>query len=154
VSLVLDWHEAQLAELLNDPAGPVGQYIAELSERAAAVARATVPVRDPVTRNRHRRAGRNSNARPPGFTKAGIRVHGPVIGSRGGMYGGVNAPADPAIFLEYPARQMARGYPFLTTGLDSLGLLWPAACWVTPSSPSTRRPATSGSWLTRSSARR
>jgi hypothetical protein len=47
-------------------------------------------------------------------------VHGPVTGSRGGLYGGVNAEADPTIFLEKPAEQMDRKYPFLTTGLDSL----------------------------------
>jgi hypothetical protein len=119
VSLILDWRDAQLEELLNSPEGPVGQLIAELSAQAATVARATVPVRDPATRNRHRRTGRGSNARPPGFTKAGIHVHGPVRGIYN-VYGGVNAPADPSIFLEYPARQMTRGYPFLTAGLDSL----------------------------------
>lgn len=109
------WDEAALADLLNSPDGPVGELIAELSARAAVVARATVPVR-------RSRAGRNSTARPPGFTKAGITVHGPVTGSRGGLYGGVNAPADPSIFLETPADQMNRKYPFLTAGLDSLEL--------------------------------
>jgi hypothetical protein len=113
------WDDAAFEELLDSVDGPVGQLIAELSERAATVARAVVPVRDPLIRDRRRRAGRTSNARPPGFTKAGIRVHGPIRGATG-MYGGVNAPADPTVFLEDPASQMTRSYPFLTAGLDSL----------------------------------
>jgi hypothetical protein len=107
--------------LLNDPAGPVGQLIAELSERVATVARDTVPVRNPAAKNRRRRAGRGSSAQPPGWTKASIKVHGPVRG-HSNLYGGVNAAGNPGIFLEYPARQMNRKYPFLTTGIDSLTL--------------------------------
>lgn len=112
---------ASVDELLNDPAGPVGQLIAELSERVAVVARRTVPVRDAGTRNRRRRAGHGSTAHAPGYTKANIRVHGPVRG-HSSLYGGVNAPGSPSIFLEYPADQMTRKYPFLTVGLDSLSL--------------------------------
>ena len=124
--LVID--DAALEDLLNSPDGLVGQLIAELDEQAAAVARADVPVRK-IPGDRRHRAGRGSSARPPGYTKASSVVHGPVVGSRGGLYGGVNAPADPAIFLERPARQMSRRYPFLTTGLDSIQdlLLCPAA---------------------------
>ena len=112
---------AAVDDLLNDPAGPVGQLIAELSERAADVARISVPVRDPATRDRRRRAGRGSSALPPGYTKARIRRHGPVRG-HSSLYGGVNAPGNPGIFLEYPAIQYSRKCPFLTTGLDSLSL--------------------------------
>lgn len=108
-------------ELLNDPAGPVGQLIAELSEQVATVARQAVPVRDPATRNRRRRAGHGSTAHAPGYTKANIRVHGPIRGHTS-LYGGVNSPGSPSIFLEYPASQMTRKYPFLTVGLDSLSL--------------------------------
>lgn len=110
---------AAVEELLTDPEGPVGQLIAELSAQIVTVATAVVPVRDPATRDRRKRAGRNSDARPPGFTKANIRVHGPVRGIFG-LYGGANAPADPTIFLELPAEQLERKYPFLTTGLESL----------------------------------
>lgn len=106
--------DAAIEALLHDPAGPVGQLIFELSTQAADVARAVVRVR------RSRTWSARSNARPPGFTKAGIRVHGPVIGTHGGMYGGVNAPADPSLFLELPAEQMSHKFPFLTTGLDSI----------------------------------
>ena len=118
MTVYLSWDDTAIEDLFNDPAGPLGQLIGELSQRAAAVARATVHVRA-VPGTRRIRAGRNSTARPPGFTRADIRVHGPVRGQYG-LYGGVNAAADPTIFLEHPAIQMTRGYPFLTTGLDSL----------------------------------
>lgn len=119
MSLVIRWHEAQLREMLTDPAGPVGQLIAELSAETAQVARSMVRVRQ-VPGTRRTRAGHGSSARSPGFTKGLIAVHGPVRGSRGGLYGGVNAPGNPSIFLEYPASQMTRKYPFLTTALDEI----------------------------------
>jgi hypothetical protein len=118
-SLVIKWREDQLHELLNSVDGPVGRLIAELSAEAAQIARSAVRVRS-VPGTRRTRAGRGSSARPPGFLKADIRVHGPVRGSLGGLYGGVNAAADPAVFLEYPAAQMTRKYPFLTTALDEI----------------------------------
>ena len=120
MSLVIKWREDRLDELLRSPDGPVGRLIAELSEQVAMIARQNAPVRDPATRNRRRRAGVNSTARPPGFTKASIRVHGPVRGSQGGLYGGVNAAGSPTFFLEAPAEQMDRKYPFLTTALDTI----------------------------------
>jgi hypothetical protein len=115
------WDDAALDDLLMDPAGPVGQMLAEMSARIVTVAVAVVPVRDPATRDRRKRAGRDSTARPPGFTRASITPHGPVRGIFN-LYAGANAAADPAIFLELPADQMNRKYPFLTTGLDSLTL--------------------------------
>lgn len=114
---------AAMDAMLNDPAGPVGQLVAELSAQAAQIARASVRVRG-VPGTRRTRAGRHSSARPPGFTKASIVVHGPVVGSRGGLYGGVNAAGNPGIFLEYPAEQMTRKYPFLTTALDAIQGVW------------------------------
>jgi hypothetical protein len=105
------WDDKEIYDLLNSADGPVGQLILELSERAAAVATSVVRVR----------TGRGgSTARPPGFTKASIKVHFPAWGTLGLIYGGVNAAADPTIFLEYPAEQMKHAYPFLTTGLFSL----------------------------------
>lgn len=114
---------AAMDVMLNDPAGPVGQLIAELSGQAAQIARSAVRVRE-VPGTRRTRAGRHSTARPPGYTKARIVVHGPVVGSRGGLYGGVNAPGNPGIFLEHPAEQMSRKYPFLTTALDAIQGVW------------------------------
>jgi hypothetical protein len=112
------WDDAAIDDLLNSEFGPVGQLIAELSSRAALVATAVVHVRPGTPASAT--TGRTSNARPPGFTKARIRPHlarGTVTGH---LYGGVNAPADPTIFLELPASQMSREFPFLTTGLFSL----------------------------------
>lgn len=117
---LLVFNDAVIHDMLNDPYGPVGQLVGELSQRGVTVARSVVHVRDPNTKDRRKRAGRNSTARPPGFTKASIHVHGPVVGSRGGLYGGGNSAADPTVFLEDPASQMYQKYPFMTTGLDSL----------------------------------
>ena len=114
-------NDAAIEEMLMDPVGPVGVMLAEMSEQIVTVAVAVVPVRDPATRDRRKRAGRNSSARPPGFTKASIHAHGPVRGIFN-LYAGANAAADPAIFLEQPADQLDRKYPFLTTGLESLTL--------------------------------
>ena len=110
-----DVHIDQVAldELLNSPDGPVGRFLLELSEQAATVARGAVRVRSTPSRSPR------SNSAPPGFTLASIRPH-VAWDSRGRIYGGVNAAFDPSIFLEHPAIQMHREYPFLTTGLYSL----------------------------------
>lgn len=106
--------DAAVADLLNGSDSPVADLLRELSERAALVARGRVRVRVPGTD----RTGVTSNARPPGFTKASIRVN-MNRGTGGTLYGGVEAAEDPSIFLEEPAEQ-EREFPFLTTGLDSL----------------------------------
>jgi hypothetical protein len=112
-------------ELLTDPAGPVGRLIAELDEKAADIARTAVHV-FPGTRRSTIWNPATSTARyamPPGFTRRSIHVHGPVAGSLGGMYGGVNVAAFPAVFLEHRPRgasQMHDRYPFMTTALDGL----------------------------------
>jgi hypothetical protein len=109
--------DAEIFDMLNSADGPVGQMVTELSAQAAAVAVAVVHVRPGTPSSAT--TGRNSNARPPGFTKSRIRPH-LAWRADGTVYGGVNAPADPAIYLEDPARQMHKSYPFLTTGLWSL----------------------------------
>lgn len=111
-------------ELLNDPAGPVGLLIAELDERAATVARGAAHVWQGTPKSTIWNTATSSAILPPGTTRDSIRVHGPVVGSRGGMYGGVNANLLPTVFLEPVKRrksvQMEDRYPFMTTGLDSL----------------------------------
>lgn len=117
--VTIRWDQAALDDLLKGPDGPVARLLAEMSAQIVAVARSVVPVRNPAKGSRGR-AGRNSTAHVPGYTKALIRPHlgrGPATGN---LYGGANAPGSPGIFLEYPAEQMSRKYPFLTTGLDSL----------------------------------
>ena len=112
-------------ELLNDPVGPVGMLIEELDFQAAIIARARVHVY-PGTRRSTIWNPATSTARyamPPGTTQRSIHTHGPFVGSRGGLYGGVNANAFPTVFLEYPPKgavQMHDRYPFMTTALDAL----------------------------------
>jgi hypothetical protein len=105
----IDWDDGAIEELLNSVDGPVGQMVQELSEQVATVARNTVHIRT---------GPGGSTANPPGFTRASITAH---LGyGSSGIFGGANAAADPAIFLEYPADQMKESYPFLTTGLWSI----------------------------------
>lgn len=111
----LQLDDAAIYDLLNGPDSPVTALMTELSEKGAAVARERVRVRR--TPNRSLR----SDSAPPGYTLASIRPN--VRWSNGLVYGGIAAAEEPSIFLEYPAEQMHRRYPFLTTALDSLELL-------------------------------
>lgn len=114
----VEWDEAALDDLLDSIEGPVGQLISELSLRATIVATSVVHVRPGTPASAT--TGRTSNARPPGYTRARIRPHVARGAVTGQLFGGVNAPADPSIFLELPASQMSRPFPFLTVGLYSL----------------------------------
>jgi hypothetical protein len=113
--------DVAIYDMLNGAGGPVWNLLEELSERAAAVARERVPVRG---RPRSRRgrflpyANVLSTAYPPGYTLRSIRTN--VHWYNGLVYGGIAAAEEPTIFLEYPAEQMSRRYPFLSTAFDSL----------------------------------
>ena len=114
---------AAVDDLLHDPFGPVGDLINDLSEQAATVARGVVHQLPGTTRSGF--WGPESTAiRPSGTTRDSIRVHRAQRGSRGGMYGGVDALGLPTIFLEpvlvRKSKQMFDRYPFMTTGLESL----------------------------------
>lgn len=117
---ILIWDDLATWEMLNDPGDLVGAMVLQLSEQAAAVARGVVHVL-PGTPRSGIWTSRSNAVRPPGTTRRSIAIHGPLIGAHG-ITGGVNASADPTIFLEYPAEQMYERYPFLTTGLESLVL--------------------------------
>ena len=100
-------------DMLNSPDGVCAPMLLDLAERAALVAKAKVRTRTTWGR---------SDSRSPGFTRPLIHPH---LGWSGGhIWSSANAPADPAIFLEYPAEQIRKnepeGFPFLTTGLWSL----------------------------------
>lgn len=122
-----DWEvhldEAALEDMLNSPDGPVGAVIEELSDKAADVARAAAPVMKPENMGHW---GHRYNPLyqygPPGNTKARIRPSFPRYNSQGQLYGGVNAPYGPTLFLERPARQIRGYYRFMTDALDSLDL--------------------------------
>lgn len=113
-----------IEELLKNPDGPVGQLIGELSQRAAGVARFAVHVYPGTARSTIWNPRTSTAILPPGYTLESISVHWPRIGSRGGMYGGVDSIGLPAVFLEArpKSRNMLDRYPFLTTGLDDLTL--------------------------------
>lgn len=111
-------------DLIHDPAGPVGELILELSEKAAEVARGAAHV-FPGTPRSTVWSPKSTAMLPSGTIKGSIEVHLPVRGSRGGMYGGVNVLFQ-AVFLEFPPKgsvQMYDRYPFMTTGLDALEVL-------------------------------
>lgn len=117
----IHWDEEALEDMLNTPEGPVGQLLQELSMKAALIAKAAAPTQSPRTFSWGKK---NSSSYMPwsgGYTKARIV---PAMGyTKGGtLFGGVNAPYGPTLFLERPARQMHRTYPFLTTGLYSISV--------------------------------
>jgi len=107
--------DAAVFEMMNSLDGPVGRYLLDLSEQAAEVARTVVPVR-----KRTRRSPK-STSRPSGFTKRSIRTD-MYWDDQGLIYGGVAADFAMTIFLETPAKQMHRAYPFLSTALESLDI--------------------------------
>lgn len=118
--IVIKWSQRALHSLFSSTDSPVARWLIDVSDEAAEIARRAVRVRSMNPRDRRRRAGANSTAAPPGYTKALIRPHlgrGTITGQ---LYGGVNAPGVPGLFLEYPASQMDRKYPFLTTALDEI----------------------------------
>lgn len=112
--------DSEIFELLNSEDDMVGHLVEELSERAAAVARARVHVRRQLART-GRHTSRSLTARPSGFTLASIHTQ-VYRDDRGYLYGGVRAAENASVFLEDPAKQMKEKYPFLTTGLDTLEL--------------------------------
>lgn len=112
-------NDVAIYDMLNSFDGPVAAMLDEISEKAAAVARATVPVRHPhfgPTRRRHR--GGISTSFIPGYTL--VSIHSNVHWYNGLIYGGIAAAEEPTIFLEDPAEQMHRKYPFMSTAFDSL----------------------------------
>lgn len=119
------WFDHEFDDLLNSPTGEVGGLLLELSTKAATVAKSVVHVLPGTPRSGYWTA-KSTAVRPPGYTKRGTRVYPPRRWhGTGGLYAGVNAPAAPAIFLEYDqphTEQYYDRYPFLTVGLDSLSL--------------------------------
>jgi hypothetical protein len=103
-------------DLLHDPDGPVGKFLAEAAAQITDVARAKAP----VMWRKNYWTERSNAVRPPGTTKGSIHSHGPALDAAGDLYSGANADANPTIFLEKPAKQMHREYPFLTSGLWSV----------------------------------
>jgi len=111
VSLKLD--DAAIEFLLSEADGPVGRYMYDMSQRMTIIAKAAAP----VMKGRNYWTARSNAVRPPGTTRASVHsVWG--YDDAGKPFAGVNALANPSIFLERPAIQMHRRYPFLTLALD------------------------------------
>lgn len=105
--------ELAVRDLLTDEHGIVGNFLADLADQMATVARARVPVRHTPTWSRR------SNARPPGFTAALIHTAMGHHAATGDLWASANAPADPTLFLEDPRVDRVKE-PFLSVGLWSL----------------------------------
>jgi hypothetical protein len=103
--------EPAIYDLLNGADGPVYAWLDRISEQAAAVARAKVHVRHTASWK-----SQTSTAFPPGYTL--VSIHSNVHWYNGLLYGGIAAVELPTIFLEYPAEQMHRQYPFMSTAFD------------------------------------
>jgi hypothetical protein len=112
--------DAAIYEYLNSADGPIAEALDKISERAAAVARASVPVRHLHVSSRTRRHWGFNTAYPPGYTL--VSIHSNVHWYNGLIYGGIAAVEEPTIFLEDPASQMHRRYPFMSTAFDTMEL--------------------------------
>jgi hypothetical protein len=115
---VVNWDETDLEDVLNSPDGLVGKYLEEKSEAMYQVALGAAPVQKPANFS----WGKRSDSYMPdsmGFLKSNIRPH---VGytTKGTLFAGVNAPYGPTLFLEKPARQLHRAYPFLSLALYSV----------------------------------
>jgi hypothetical protein len=109
-------------ELLNSPDGPVGQVILELSVQATKIAAEAAPLQKPWN---HSWVFAKSTSYMPwstSYLKANVRSSGVRYNALGQLYSGVNAPYGPTLFLEKPADQLHRQYPFLSTALYTVQL--------------------------------
>lgn len=108
----VDLYPGVLEAMLNDIHGPVGKILRDVSDRMAMIAVANAPVNT-------RYSPFSTTQFPPGYTKVRTRMK-VSYDTRGKLYGGVNAPHDPTVFLEKDpngASQMDSKHPFLTTAL-------------------------------------
>lgn len=110
-------NDIEIDALLADSDGPVGRYMYEISQRMTIIAKRAAP----VMRGRNYWTSRSNAIRPPGTLRAS--VHG-VYGydDRGQPFAGVNALANPSIFMEKPARQLHYPRHFLTLALNPMVL--------------------------------
>jgi hypothetical protein len=117
--------------LLNDPAGPVGAVIEELSDQAAGIAKAAAPVmvtgrRWPPSNFSH--WGKAFDERyqygPPGATRASVRPSGFRYNALGQMYNGVNVNYGSTLFLQEGGGRHGHAalHPFMSVALDTVEL--------------------------------
>jgi hypothetical protein len=118
-------YDTQLEWLLNDPAGPVGEVIGELSDKAADIARAACPVVKPENYSRWGKLfSEEHQYGPPGATKKSIEASFPRFNGLGELYGGVNVNLGPTYYLQNGGGRHghARRVPFMSEALDTVEL--------------------------------
>lgn len=123
--VLVDWNDDAIDRLVNDEYGPVGQMLAELSEKMTVVAKGAVPVQSPRTFSWGKKHSTSYLPWSGGYTK--MTTHSAMGYDKSGqLFGGTNAPYGPTIFLEregFRANGMPRAlHPFLTTALESVAL--------------------------------
>jgi hypothetical protein len=99
VSGDLQWHDADLYDLLHSVDGPVGKWLQEKMLQMTAAAEAAAPIQKPVNYS----WGRDSTSYEPrseGYLKGTVRPHMGYTKS-GNLFAGVNAAYGPTLFLEY-----------------------------------------------------
>jgi hypothetical protein len=111
-------------EMFRDIDGPIGDLMRDIAHQIQKVAIEKAPVlKANNVRSLRSTALRTADGtvKIPGYTKRNITT---TVGHSklhdGYVFGGANAPGDPAIFLEVPAEQLHHKHPFLTTGLWSV----------------------------------
>jgi hypothetical protein len=116
VTVNVNLYEAAIEDLLNSPDGPVGQVIAELSDKAAKLAKGFTPVLE------HKWYPRWQYG-PPGVTKASVRASGFRYNAAGQLYSGVNVNYGPTLYLQRPAKQIhTTQYMFMSQALNAVTL--------------------------------
>lgn len=115
----VNWFEAELEDVLNGPDDLVGRYLQDKAETMEKVALAAAPVQKPQNFSWSPRKSDSYMPDSMGFLQGKIRFHMGYT-TKGTLFAGVNAPYGPTLFLEKPAKQLHRAYPFLSTALYSV----------------------------------
>jgi len=126
----LDLDDREIETLLHDPAGPVGDLLADLSQEMTAVAKADAPYMKPHNYAWSLRRGQKGVGptqyfpRSGGWVASSIWYHPPALDAAGNLFAGTNAAYAPTNWLEHGRRQghKMEPYPFLSTALWSMDL--------------------------------
>lgn len=115
----INWFEDELEDVLNGPDDLVGTYLRGKSDDMYKIAEAAAPIQKPQNFSWSPRKSDSYMPDSMGFLQGKIRPHMGYT-NKGTLFAGVNAPYGPTLFLEKPARQLHRAYPFLSTALYSV----------------------------------
>lgn len=119
----LQLNEAEIEKILHDPAGPVGDILAEVATKMTATAVALAPLQKPKNYSWSLAKSTSYQPHSSGFTKAGTRFHPPDIDSAGRLFAGTDAPYKPVMWLErgrsHPRMTL---HPFMSEALYSASL--------------------------------